>query len=66
LPERRLAMESSRCVLGWRGYRRAWELDHSDMSIWASVLCAKCMLALYKFDLLLELLTEDTLINFFD
>jgi hypothetical protein len=52
-------MESSTGVLGRRGYRRAWELDHGDMSSWASVLCVKSrMLALYKFNLLLELQTE--------
>jgi hypothetical protein len=54
-------MESSRGVLCRRGYKRAWELDHGDMSSWVSVLCAKRMLALYKFQYFLELLTEDIL-----
>jgi hypothetical protein len=35
-------------VLCRRGYKRAWELDHGDMSSWVSVPCAKCMLALYS------------------
>jgi hypothetical protein len=51
---------------GELGYMRAWDLDHGDMSSWASVLCEVSYVGIVQFNVLLVLLTEVTLINFFN